>query len=380
MDEWHTSIEFHEQAITNARKRGNLQDEALANELAAKFYLDWGKANVAAVYMQEAYCCYEQENIQAKAQQLVERYPNLLRPILQRRLQFWDFLPTNFSLPNSQDLDGADGLAKGDGDSDNSIDLVEIIKSSQALTAILDIKELLSKLSEILLLQSKCDRLIIALKSDDGSWQVKVDGNAQKLVIDSKPTKIDLDIPYRLINYVVDSQETVVVNDLETDLPVVDEYLSQINPRSILALPLKFQSEVIGVIYLHAVRPSNIFSLKGIVALEFLGSQAATAIRNAQIYAEAQLKSQIIEASVDGMAILEDGVFTYLNESHVTLFGYGLAELAGQSWKKLYAAAEVLRLEQEAFPVLEQTGTWVGEVTATRKDGTTYPEEISLFL
>ena len=380
MDEWHTSIEFHEQAITNARKRGNLQDEALANELAAKFYLDWGKANVAAVYMQEAYCCYEQENIQAKAQQLVERYPNLLRPILQRRLQFWDFLPTNFSLPNSQDLDGADGLAKGDGDSDNSIDLVEIIKSSQALTAILDIKELLSKLSEILLLQSKCDRLIIALKSDDGSWQVKVDGNAQKLVIDSKPTKIDLDIPYRLINYVVDSQETVVVNDLETDLPVVDEYLSQINPRSILALPLKFQSEVIGVIYLHAVRPSNIFSLKGIVALEFLGSQAATAIRNAQIYAEAQLKSQIIEASVDGMAILEDGVFTYLNESHVTLFGYGLAELAGQSWKKLYAAAEVLRLEQEAFPVLEQTGTWVGEVTATRKDGTTFPEEISLFL
>jgi hypothetical protein len=42
-------------AIASAKTNGFIQDEALANELAAKFYLEWGKEQFAAIYMQAAY-------------------------------------------------------------------------------------------------------------------------------------------------------------------------------------------------------------------------------------------------------------------------------------------------------------------------------------
>ena len=52
------AIELYEQAISGAKENGYIQEEALANELAAKFYLDWGKEKVAAGYMQDAYYSY----------------------------------------------------------------------------------------------------------------------------------------------------------------------------------------------------------------------------------------------------------------------------------------------------------------------------------
>ncbi|MBD3562920.1 serine/threonine protein kinase, partial [Planktothrix sp. FACHB-1355] len=49
------AMEHYEQAITIAKTNQFLNEEALANELAAKFYLDWGKTKIAQTYMMEAY-------------------------------------------------------------------------------------------------------------------------------------------------------------------------------------------------------------------------------------------------------------------------------------------------------------------------------------
>ncbi len=98
---------------------------------------------------------------------------------------------------------------------------------------------------------------------------------------------------------------------------------------------------------------------------------------------EETLKRQLatIEAAVDGVAILEGNTYTYLNKAHVEMFGYQQPEeLLGQSWTMLYAPAEVSRLEQEVFPVLGQQRFWQGEAIATRKDGSTFHEGLSLTL
>ncbi len=55
----------------------------MANELAAKFYLNWGKEKLAMVYMQEACYCYARWGAKAKTEQLENTYPNLLQPILE---------------------------------------------------------------------------------------------------------------------------------------------------------------------------------------------------------------------------------------------------------------------------------------------------------
>ncbi|HEY9664370.1 MAG TPA: PAS domain S-box protein, partial [Allocoleopsis sp.] len=99
--------------------------------------------------------------------------------------------------------------------------------------------------------------------------------------------------------------------------------------------------------------------------------------------AEEALKRQLeaIEAAIDGIAILTGDTFTYLNQAHLELFGYQYSEeLLGKSWTVLYSQEELRRFEQEVFPVLSQHRSWQGEAIATRKDGSTFSEGLSLTL
>jgi PAS domain S-box-containing protein len=98
--------------------------------------------------------------------------------------------------------------------------------------------------------------------------------------------------------------------------------------------------------------------------------------------AEAKLQQQIaaIEAATDGIAVLnENHEFVYLNTAHVRLFGYEKAEeLLGRLWLELYDEDEGQRLQAELCPTLSTLQTWRGEAIAKRKDGSTFPQEVSL--
>ncbi|MDY7020843.1 MAG: PAS domain S-box protein [Cyanobacteriota bacterium] len=99
--------------------------------------------------------------------------------------------------------------------------------------------------------------------------------------------------------------------------------------------------------------------------------------------AENQLQQQFtaIEAAIDGIALLKDGQYVYLNPAHVKLFGYNRPEeLIGQSWTTLYNPSELERFQRDVFPALGENQAWRGEAIATRKDGSTFPEEVSLTL
>ncbi len=69
--------EFYEQAIQGARENGYIQEEALAYELTAKFYLSRGREKIAQTYMKEAHYCYERWGATAKVKDLETRYPQL---------------------------------------------------------------------------------------------------------------------------------------------------------------------------------------------------------------------------------------------------------------------------------------------------------------
>ncbi|MEM8829122.1 MAG: PAS domain S-box protein [Cyanobacteria bacterium P01_G01_bin.19] len=372
------ALEAYDRAIAGAKENQYIQEEALANELAAKFYLDWGKEKIAAVYLQSAHECYARWGATAKTKHLEENYPGLLSSILQAKNCDFNHLETLSSLSK---LDNDNSQKKRvNSSAHNSFNLTAILQSARILTETLDLEELLKQLSETILHNSGCDRIIIALQDNRGGWQINVSGSAENLVINLNPTQTSLDNPYKLINYVEKTQEIVVVNNLANDLPIIDNYLFEQQPKSIFATPLKYQAKVIGVLYLHSSHIESLFDANKITVVEFLCSQAAIALNNARLFADGNLKSKAIASSVDGMAILEDDLFTYLNERHLEFFGYELEELIGKSWRKLYSLAEAARIQQEAFPILKTNGKWNGEVTALGKDGTTFPQEISLFL
>ncbi|HEY5498488.1 MAG TPA: HD domain-containing phosphohydrolase, partial [Syntrophales bacterium] len=98
--------------------------------------------------------------------------------------------------------------------------------------------------------------------------------------------------------------------------------------------------------------------------------------------AEDNIKQQTdaTEAAIDGMALLnEDGKYIYLNKAHVKIYGYENAgELIGKSWRIIYDADEVKRVEAEIMPKLRQKGYWQGEALGMKKNGNKFPQELSL--
>jgi len=89
-----------------------------------------------------------------------------------------------------------------------------------------------------------------------------------------------------------------------------------------------------------------------------------------------------LEASMDGMAILDaNGNYVYLNQAHADVYGYGSpVQLIGKSWKTLYHDEELKRFERLIMPIFQQAGSWRGEVVGRRRDGSLFPQEISLGL
>jgi PAS domain S-box-containing protein len=87
-----------------------------------------------------------------------------------------------------------------------------------------------------------------------------------------------------------------------------------------------------------------------------------------------------MESAVEGMAILNAaGEFTYMNSAHARLFGYtNGSELLGKNWRVLYQTAEVARFEKDIMPKVFAEGGWSGEALALRRDGTLFPQELSL--
>ncbi|MBK5259599.1 MAG: EAL domain-containing protein [Thermoanaerobaculia bacterium] len=91
-------------------------------------------------------------------------------------------------------------------------------------------------------------------------------------------------------------------------------------------------------------------------------------------------QSAAVSASMDGIGILNDKLeFTYLNDALARLYGYPKPQLMiGRPFHELYGDEENERLLSSIIPAVRQRGRWRGEATGRRRDGFTFPQEMSL--
>ena len=126
--------EFYEQAIQRARDNEYLQEEALAYELAAKFYLERGREKIAQLYMQEAHYCYERWGAMAKVKDLETRYPQFFPQSLD--VAFASVRTTARTTSNTSSI---------------SFDLATVMKAAQAISSEIELEQLLRSLMQILI-------------------------------------------------------------------------------------------------------------------------------------------------------------------------------------------------------------------------------------
>ncbi len=89
---------------------------------------------------------------------------------------------------------------------------------------------------------------------------------------------------------------------------------------------------------------------------------------------------QAIENAMDGIALLDNsGNFYFMNTSYVTIFGYkNPQEQIGKTLHDFYPDHEIERINNQISPILEQTGSWNGEILGKKKDGSVVFQEITL--
>jgi len=301
-----TAVIYYERAINGAKEQGFIQEEALANERAAEFYLALGREKVAKTYMTEAYYCYIRWGAVAKVRDLEETYFHLISRTQQPETMNLD--PTSTTTSNR--------TTTSTSDHSTSLDLGTIMKAAQVLSGEIILGELLGKLMTILIENAGATRGSLLTKPTFSSnqseepWVISatgiVESNDLTVLTNSQQSQdkiivvsLENAVPTSIINYVTRTKQTVVLNDAShEEIFKKDPYIQRNQPKSILCTPLLNQGQLTGIIYLENNLTTVAFTTDRLTVLQMLSGQAAIAITNAKLYAEVnQLNHNLEQAN-----------------------------------------------------------------------------------
>jgi len=352
------AMEQYDCAIAGARENEYIQEEAVANERAAQFYLDWNKEKFAALYMQAAYYCYAQWGAKAKTDDLEERYPQLLKPILQPSAMSGDVLNALTTIASPK-MSSYSSIGNSSSSSLNqTFDFASILKASQALSGTIQLDDLLRQLSEIILQSSGGDRCALILPNGKGEWRVEAIATAENIDLCGVSLESYANLPVKLIQYVKNTREVLALDDFETDLPIVDPYLDRHPQKSLLCLPLLHQGQWVGILYVSNQSTQGVFARDRILILNFLCTQAATSLENARLYqtleqrveerTEALRQSQqelsdYVENAATLLHCLDaNGIIIWANQTELEFLGYDREDYIGQPIARFHADEDAI--------------------------------------
>ncbi|MEH2446325.1 MAG: PAS domain-containing protein [Nostoc sp.] len=309
--------EFYEQAILGARENEYLQEEALAYELAAKFYLERGREKFAQLYMKEAHYCYERWGATAKVKDLETRYPQLF--------------PQSSTVAHTP-IHTISGTTSNT--SQIAFDLAAMMKASQVISSEIELEQLLTSLMQILIENAGAQTGCLLLENS-GEWMIEAacelnDGEAACATQVLQSIRLTNQLPKSIIQYVIRTHESVILNDATREGDFTNEpYIQHNQAQSLLCLPLLKQSKLVGVLYLENRLATGAFTSDRLQVLNLLSTQAAIAIENAKLYSklrasESQM-TQFLEAIPVGIGIIDAmGRPYYVNQRGIELMGKGV--------------------------------------------------------
>lgn len=286
------AIDLYDRAIAEAKEHGFIQEEALANELAAKFYLDWGKHKIAASYMQDAYLGYAHWGAEAVTARLEANYPELLAPILQQSQIEYDATDSISLLTQTLTSAVETHTASGTKISE-ALDFVSVFQAAQKLTSIVEFDSLLGDITEIVITNAGAQKMALLVPSGE-QWQIRAIAkqiDQGDIITDTRPQTLTTEspVPIRLIQYVNNTQKPVLINEAAIEIPgILEGYLLEYQPQSALCLPLMAQGDLVAIAYLEHPSTKGVFTSRRQTVVEFLCAQAAVALQNAQLYDQAQ--------------------------------------------------------------------------------------------
>ncbi len=357
------AIEYYDKAISGAKANKYIQEEALANELAAKFYLDWGKEKVAQAYMQEAYYCYAKWGAKAKTDDLEKRYPQLLAPILQTQKHSFQINETYFQ--TSQTIQ----TSRSSSSVCDTLDFASILKATQALSQQIQLEELISTLLQIVIENAGAEKAALVFLNKNILNLEAVATKDDGVIHLSIPYENSFDIPNTVINYVKRSLKTIVLDNatVQNDF-ISDQYIIQQQPYSLLCTPILNKGKLIGLLYLENKLIKGAFTPERLEVINLLCTQSAISLENARLHRQEKEKSHQLEESQQRLkliiqqtpvAVIEWDTGFYFqtwNPAAEKIFGYQAHEILGEHFRCIIPEEYHAYVDDVATQILAQNG------------------------
>jgi predicted ATPase/nitrogen-specific signal transduction histidine kinase/DNA-binding NarL/FixJ family response regulator/tRNA A-37 threonylcarbamoyl transferase component Bud32 len=282
------AMELYDQAIALAKKNEYLNEEALAYELAARFYLAWGKDTIGQLYLQKAYHAYQVWGAQAKVEHLEEKYPQFLARTSAKS-------GTTATSPQR---------TTNHSETDRNLDLATVMKAAQALSGEIVLGNLLTTLMQILLENAGAETGVLILEKA-GKLFIEATGRVdqEKITVQQSIAVEMSQLPLSIINYVRQTQENVVLNNATSEgIFTTDDYILNHQPKSVLCAPIVHQGKLIGILYLENNLTAGAFTSERVEVLQLLSSQAAISIENARLYTDLEDANTNLKRSHEQLA------------------------------------------------------------------------------
>ena len=306
---------LYEQAIRSSHANGFVHNEALANELAARFYAARDFDMIAHAYLRKARYCYLRWGAAGKVRQLDELYP---------------YLREGEPMPDPMSTIGAPV---------EHLDLATVIKVSQAVSGEIVLEKLIDTLMRTAIEHAGAERgLLILPRGEEQRIEAEATTSGDTVMVRlGEAPATEAAVPESIINYVVRTQESVILDDASAEHSfLADPYLHRHHARSILCLPLINQAKLIGVLYLENNLTPHVFTPTRNAVLKLLASQAAMSLENTRLYRDLRASeerwSRLAENSSAGIALIDpDGRFIAANLALQKMLGYTEGELQGRT-------------------------------------------------
>lgn len=323
------AIELYDKAISGAKSNEYTQEEALANELAAKFYLGWGKQRIAREYMTQAYYDYARWGAKAKVADLERRYPQLLAPILQQTRSSVSLHETISALGSA--------ISTSSATSSNSVsdllDLKAILKASQTLSSEIELEKLLSSLLSIVIENAGAEKCVLMLLQNNHLLiKGSITQGREPVVFEHLVVEDTQEVPLKLIYKVKHNRQTVVLHNAMADPTLAnDPYIIRQQPKSILCGPILHQGKLMGILYLENNLAKEAFTNNCVELLNLLCTQAAISLENAKLFYEskqAEIKLQQSNAFLEAQRESSlDGILVVDKDRQISSYNQGFLDL-----------------------------------------------------
>ena len=351
---------LYERAIRSARAHGFVHHEALANELAARFYAAGGFDRIADTYLRDARNCYLRWGADGKVRQL-----ELLHPRLVVDRQAPDTITTLLA-------------------SVDHLDLATVIKVSEAVSGEIALDRLIDTLLRTALEYAGAERGLLILPQGDGHRiEAEITTDSKEVAVHMRQVPVTAaNLPQSVFQYVLRTKESVLLSDASSQNPFSgDHYIRDHHARSVLCLPILKQARLLGILYLENNLTPHAFTPARMAILRLLASEAASSMENARLYRDLAEREgrirRLVDSNIIGIVISDvDGQILEANDAFLRMVGYDRNDLALQQvrWTEMTPPEWRERDVQHLVPELMMTGRLEPfEKEFFRKDGSRVP-------